>query len=110
MYRVSATIGNRQPKGVRQLEKDIEQKLNKQVKKLGGIAFKLTSPGRAGMPDRLVLFPGGRIAFVETKAPGKDLRPLQEKRFKQLQSLGFQVFKIDSIESIGEFLDEIRTS
>jgi len=95
---------------VRKLEKDIEQKLKKLVKKQGGIALKLTSPGNAGMPDRLILFPGGRVIFVETKAPGKGLRPLQVLRFKQLQDLGFKVFKIDSMESIGELLDEIRAT
>ena len=87
------------------LEKDIEKRLRKQVKKLGGVALKLTSPGRAGVPDRLILFPGGRVVFVETKAPGKKLRPLQEKRFEQLQNLGFRAVKIDSVEGVGELID-----
>ena len=91
-------------------ENIIEHRLKREIEKQGGMAFKLTSPGRAGMPDRLVLIPGGRIVFVEIKAPGKKLRPLQRKRFKQLQDLGFQVFKIDSAEGIGEFLNEIRTT
>jgi hypothetical protein len=92
------------------LEKDIEKKLRKQVKKLGGVALKLTSPGRAGVPDRLILFPGGRVVFVETKAPGKNLRPLQKKRFKQLRDLGFRAVKIDSVEGVGELIDAIRTA
>ena len=58
-------------------EKIIEQHLVKAVKNSGGIAPKLVSPGFDGMPDRLVLLPGGKIGFVEVKAPGKEPRPLQ---------------------------------
>ena len=57
-------------------ERDIEQKLVKAVKGQGGIALKLTCPGYTGMPDRMVLFPCGRLCFVEVKAPGKVPRPL----------------------------------
>ncbi|SFS01614.1 VRR-NUC domain-containing protein, partial [Anaeromicropila populeti] len=58
-------------------EKRIEQKMTQEVKKLGGRAVKFVSPGWDGVPDRIVFFPGGRVAFVEVKAPGKKLRPLQ---------------------------------
>lgn len=91
-------------------EKFIEQKLTGAVKKLGGIAPKFVSPGLDGVPDRLVLLPMGRIAFVELKAPGKKMRPLQIRRKQQLESLGFKVFCIDKIEQIGEMLDEIQTA
>ncbi|WP_092564388.1 VRR-NUC domain-containing protein, partial [Anaeromicropila populeti] len=63
-------------------EKRIEQKMTQEVKKLGGRAVKFVSPGWDGVPDRIVFFPGGRVAFVEVKAPGKKLRPLQLKRKK----------------------------
>ncbi|NLB46092.1 MAG: VRR-NUC domain-containing protein [Clostridiaceae bacterium] len=91
-------------------EKVIEQQLVKAVKSMGGIAPKLVSPGFDGMPDRLVLLPGGRLAFVELKAPGKSLRPLQEKRKRQLQALGFLVFCVDGVSQIGAVLDEIHAS
>ena len=58
-------------------EKPIEQHLVKAVKNSGGIAPKLVSPGFDGMPDRLVLLPGGKIGFGEVKVPGKEPRPLQ---------------------------------
>lgn len=58
-------------------EKIIEQHLVKAVKNSGGIAPKLVSHGFDGMPDRLVLLPGGKIGFVEVKAPCKEPRPLQ---------------------------------
>jgi len=91
-------------------EKAIEQKLTKAVKTMGGLALKLNVPGFDGIPDRLVLLPGGKLAFIELKAPGKRLRPLQEKRKRQLEALGFLVFCIDSTLQIGGILDEIQAS
>jgi hypothetical protein len=73
------------------LEKEIEKKLRTAVKQIGGIALKFVSPGMAGVPDRLVLLPSGRIYFVELKRHGEKMRPLQEKRKRQLEKLGFQV-------------------
>ena len=91
-------------------EKQIENKLATEAKKLGGIAVKFVSPSFDGMPDRLVLIPDGHIAFVELKAPGKKPRPLQLSRHRLLRSLGFRVYVIDSVEQIGGMLDEVCTS
>ena len=91
-------------------EKQIENKLATEAKKLGGIALKFVSPSFDGMPDRLVLMPDGHIAFVELKALGKKPRPLQLARHRLLRSLGFRVYVIDSVEQIGGMLDEVRTS
>lgn len=91
-------------------EKQIENKLATEAKKLGGIALKFVSPSFDGMPDRLVLMPDGHIAFVELKAPGKKPRPLQLARHRLLRSLGFRVYVIDSVEQIGGMLDEVCTS
>ena len=91
-------------------EKSIEQKLTLMVKKRGGICPKFVSPGFDGVPDRIVLLPGGRMAFVEVKAPGQKPRPLQIARQKLLEHLGFRVYVLDSIEQIGGILDEIHAS
>ena len=91
-------------------EKYIEQKLVAIVKSMGGMAPKFVSPGIDGMPDRIVLLPMGRIAFVECKATGKKMRPLQNKRKKQLEALGFLVYCLDDIEQIGGILREIQAS
>jgi hypothetical protein len=90
-------------------EKQIEQKLVKAAKVVGGLAIKFISPGFDGMPDRLVLLPEGKMAFVEVKATGKKMRPLQEKRKRQLETLGFLVFCIDQPEQIGGILSEIQS-
>ncbi len=73
-------------------EKTIEAKLVKNVRSMGGLALKFSSPGFDGVPDRLVLLPGGRIAFIE------------------LEALGFSVYCIDGVEQIGGILSEIQSS
>ena len=88
-------------------EKRVEKIFTDAVKKMGGMAVKFTSPGLDGVPDRIVLLPGRKIAFVELKAPGKKPRPLQIKRMRQLKSLGFPVYVVDRVEQIGGVLDEI---
>jgi len=91
-------------------EKIIEQKLVTAAKKHGGICPKFVSPGFAGMPDRLVLLPAGRFAFVEVKAPGEKPRPLQLARHLLLERLGFKVYVLDHEEQIGGMLDEIQST
>jgi len=91
-------------------EKTIEQKLNTDAKKRGGLALKFVSPSFDGMPDRIVLLPGGHIGFVEVKAPGKKPRPLQRARHSLLMRLGFKVYILDDISQIGGILDDIQAS
>lgn len=91
-------------------EKEIEEKLSRSVRSLGGICPKFVSPGFGGMPDRLILLPGGRLAFAELKAPGKKPRSLQLARHRQLRRLGFTVYVIDEEEQIGGVLDEISAT
>lgn len=86
-------------------EREVEQKLVASVRRVGGLAPKFVSPGLDGVPDRLILLPGGYFAFAELKAPGKSLRPLQRRRKQQLEKLGFQVFVIDQPDQIQGMLD-----
>ena len=88
-------------------EKTIEQKLVTATKAKGGVALKLTSPTMNGLPDRLILLPKGKIAFVELKAPGKKPRPLQTARHDMLRSLGFKVYVVDNAEQIAPILEGI---
>lgn len=91
-------------------EKTLERKLVQAVKAMGGLAPKFASPGLDGMPDRLILLPGGRIAFAEVKTTGCRPRPLQIKRKEQLEALEFSVYVIDHPDQIGGMLDEIRAT
>ena len=91
-------------------EKDIEHTLVTAVKRCGGAAVKFISPGFDGMPDRIVLLRGGKLGFVEVKAPGKHPRPLQKARHRMLQKLGFKVYVIDSIEQIEGVINDIRAT
>ena len=88
-------------------EKEIEKKLVKKTKALGGIAPKFVSPGHSGMPDRLVLLPGGRMGFAEVKAPGVKPRKLQIAMHRVLRRLGFKVYVLDDPEQIAGILDDI---
>lgn len=87
------------------LETEIERKLVAVVKAQGGMCLKQT--GIAGIPDRLVLLPGGQAAFVELKAPGEKPRKLQRMRIKQLQKLGFRCYVIDSMQQAADLVDRI---
>ena len=91
------------------MEKHIERHFIDALKSIGGKALKFVSPNYAGMPDRLVLMPNGRIFFVELKAPGKKPRKLQLVRHQMLRDFGFKVYVVDSIEKIGEVISEIQS-
>ena len=88
-------------------EKQIEKKLVKAVKNAGGLALKFVSPGFDGMPDRLVLLPRGKIAFVEVKRHGEKPRPLQEAQHGLLRRLGFAVYVLDNGAQIREIIEQI---
>ena len=90
------------------MEKETERKLVRAVKRVGGICPKFVSPGMDGMPDRMILLPGGKIGFVEVKAPGRKPRILQVRRHRQLRNLGFPVFILDDPEQIPSILGEVE--
>lgn len=72
------------------LEKDIEKALGRMVGRHGGHCLKWVCPGWAGVPDRIILLPGGRVLFVETKRPqGGKVAALQKFWEKKLIELGF---------------------
>ena len=89
-------------------EKQIEKSLVTAVRKAGGWCPKFISPGLNGMPDRIVLMPGGRIAFVEVKAPGQKPRKLQIRRHARLKVLGFLVFVLDDPKEIPDIITAIQ--
>ena len=88
-------------------ERDLERYTTMFIKSHGGLALKFTSPGYAGVPDRLVLMPGGKMCFMELKAPGRKTRPLQVRRIEQLRALGFKVYVVDGKEEIGGIINAL---
>ena len=88
-------------------ERDLETFTKVYIESHGGLALKFISPGYAGVPDRLVLMPGGKMCFMELKAPGRKPRPLQVRRIEQLRALGFKVFVVDRKEKIGGIIDAL---
>lgn len=89
-----------------ELEKDIEKYLVKNIKTLGGLCLKFTSPGTRGVPDRIVLYQG-RTFFVELKAPNKKPRPDQIKIHSVFGKQGFPVYVIDTKEGVNRFIAKI---
>lgn len=90
-------------------EKAIETYLRDQVKKAGGIAYKFTSPGNSGVPDRLVVLPGGYVYFVELKAPSKKPSKLQERQIQRLTELGCNVLVIESKNLVDLLIQHYET-
>lgn len=89
-------------------EKDIEQYLVREIKKLGGRAYKWVSPGNSGVPDRIVILPGRPPVFVELKTETGKLTALQKTQIKNLRDLGQDVQVLYGMEHVREFLEECR--
>lgn len=92
-------------------EKEIEKKLKKKVEALGCMCLKFESPGYTGVPDRMILIPGGEVIFVELKAPGKKERPRQDYVQEQMRKRGFMVINtVDSIEKVERVVSICRAA
>lgn len=90
------------------MEKSVEKYLRQQVKKAGGWALKFVSPGFTGVPDRIILMPGARVYFAETKDLGKTPKPRQKRVHKFLRGLGFLVFVPDSYTAVDDMMKCIQ--
>lgn len=88
-------------------ESKIEKHLADGIKQLGGLCWKFVSPNLAGVPDRVVVMPGGRVYFIELKAPGKLPRPNQLRRARELQQRGVQALVLDSIVAVDMWLETL---
>nr|DAI02241.1 MAG TPA: Nuclease [Caudoviricetes sp.] len=95
---------------IKMLEKEIEKFLVREVKKLGGISFKFISPGNAGVPDRIVILPIGKVIFVELKTDKGKLTKLQEVQIKKISDLGADARVLRGIEGVKEFINEIQST
>ena len=85
-------------------ENKVDKYLSRIVSREGGLSLKFVSPGMAGVPDRMVILPGGIIWFVELKAPHKKPRALQRVVMRRLRRLGCQVVTIDDKRTAKAFV------
>jgi hypothetical protein len=85
-------------------EKYIEAKLRLGIQSLGGLCIKVPATFFAGLPDRLCILPGGKVFFVETKAPGKKASPVQLAVARKITALGVSVHLVDSVEAVDELV------
>lgn len=88
-------------------EKVIERKLVEAVKANDGMCIKLLCDNLLGLPDRMCLFPGHKIVFVELKTTGRKPRRIQVFMHNKLRALGFRVEVVDSIEGVEQFINNI---
>ena len=92
---------------MRTRERDIEAYLIKSVKAAGGLSYKWTSPGADGVPDRIVIMPGGRVYFCELKADDGRLSGMQSYQIRRLKTLGCGVYVLRGRRGVDDFLKEI---
>lgn len=85
------------------LEKDLEKKLVGWVEAHGGVAYKFVSPGNAGVPDRIVIFPNRQPIFVELKSEDGQVTPLQSRQICRLRSLGQKAMIVRGVTGLMEF-------
>lgn len=90
------------------LEKDIEARLVRGVKALGGRCYKWVSPGNVGVPDRIAVFPGGDVVFIELKTETGRTRPSQDVQIARLRDLGARVVVLHGTAEVDEFLEYQR--
>lgn len=90
------------------LEKDIEAYLSKRARDNQGYSLKWVCPSWTGVPDRIIILPGGRIGFIETKKPGKTPSEQQERWLERLRNFGFIAGKADSKADVDRLINEIK--
>lgn len=91
------------------LEKELEEKLVDKIKQKGGRAYKFISPGNSGVPDRLVVLPGGKVGFAEMKrSPLEKPTALQKSQIRFLNNLGCLAQVVNSEDAIDEFIKKLE--
>ncbi len=89
-------------------ESKVERQLVEGVKSLGGMTFKFISPGRTGVPDRIVILPGGAVHFVELKAVGGKPTKLQKRMLVKLGRLCVPALVLTGADEVAHYLDNLR--
>lgn len=90
------------------LEKDIEKWMTEKVTDLGGMSLKFVSPGNPGVPDRIYIFPGGKVYFVELKKELGRLSNIQKWQRARFQKMGCRFYVVKGMKSAEEFIKELE--
>lgn len=88
-------------------ESTIEARLVKEVKKRGGLCYKFVSPGSPGVPDRIIILPGGRTVYVELKTEIGRLANVQKWQIDELKKRGAEVRVLKGMDQVLAFLKEV---
>lgn len=88
-------------------ESTIEARLVREVKKRGGLCYKFTSPGNPGVPDRIVILPGGTTVYVELKTEIGRLAKIQKWQIEELRRRGAVVRVLKGMDQVLAFLEEV---
>ena len=89
-------------------EAEIEKRLKNGIRQIGGRCYKFVSPGNDGVPDRIVVLPGGKIVFIELKAETGRLSPLQRIQITRLRDLNADVRVLKGLSAVNQFLEEMK--
>lgn len=90
------------------LEKDIESWLNKQVEKMGGLAYKFTSPENPGVPDRIYILPNGKVWFVELKQKLGKVAGIQKWQRERLLGMGCNYRLVRGLDDAKVFVQQLK--
>lgn len=91
-------------------ESTIEARLVREVRKLGGLCYKFTSPGSPGVPDRIIILPGGRVIFVELKTEIGRLAKVQKWQIEELRKRGAEIRVLKGMDQVLAFLEEEKAN
>ena len=87
-------------------ERDVEKALVTEVRQCGGRAYKWVSPGNAGVPDRIVIFPGRAALFVEVKTERGTLSAVQKVQIPRLREMGQKVYVVKGLSGVADFFEK----
>ncbi|WP_368393493.1 VRR-NUC domain-containing protein [Veillonella ratti] len=89
-------------------EKEIEKRLTIKLKELGCLVYKFISPNNAGVPDRIVIYPSGRVDFIELKTLSGRLSPLQAAQIDKLKRKGANVDVVVGLAGADDYVERVR--
>lgn len=77
------------------------------VRDRGGLCYKFVSPGNPGVPDRIVITPGGRTIYVELKTEVGRLANIQKWQLEEMRKRGAEIRVLRGMDQVKEFVREV---